>query len=143
MQQEPFDISKYPATVSLISVSNKRGYVAAATTKGKKKNAIMKPRSMFVINFRTSGFVLDSTKLLRKTFYSAAKSETVALEEGKILVPLDSPIRQIRFSAKGSQLLVAAAGGKLLSYSVDDILANVNALFIIIILFFFTDIFIT
>ncbi|KAI9361508.1 hypothetical protein BD770DRAFT_408646 [Pilaira anomala] len=103
LQQEPFDISKYPANVSLISVSNKRGYVAAATTKG---------------------FVLDSTKLLRKTFYSAAKSETVALEEGKILIPLNSPIRQIRFSAKGSQLLVAAASGKLLSYSVDDILTN-------------------
>ncbi|KAG2230634.1 hypothetical protein INT48_005902 [Thamnidium elegans] len=103
LQEESFDNTKYPATVSLIAVSNKHGYVAAATT---------------------SGFILDSTKLLRKTFYSAKKSATVALEEGKISVPLKSAVHQIRFSAEETQLLVATEGGKLLVYNVDDINNN-------------------
>ncbi|KAI9258374.1 hypothetical protein EDC94DRAFT_169377 [Helicostylum pulchrum] len=96
LQEDSFDNSKYPATVSLIAVSNKHGYVAAATT---------------------SGFILDSTKLLRKTFYSAQKKTTVALEEGKISVSLKNAVRQIRFSAEETQLLVATEEGKRITYS--------------------------
>lgn len=76
--------------------------------------------------FFLPGFILDSTKLLRKTFYSAQKKTTVALEEGKISVSLKSAVRQIRFSAEETQLLVATEGGKLLVYTVDDINNNVN-----------------
>lgn len=42
LQEEPFDISKYPATVSLIAVSNKHGYYAAARLKVIFKNEFWK-----------------------------------------------------------------------------------------------------
>lgn len=63
---------------------------------------------------------------MRKTFYAADKGQTVNLEEDKISVKLDKAIRQIRFSADESQLFIAAEGGVLLIFRVDDIKSNVN-----------------
>lgn len=105
VQKEPFDIQKYPACVSLITCASKQGYYAVATTEG---------------------FSFGTTKSLRKTFYAADKGQTVNLEEDKISVKLDKAIRQIRFSADESQLFIAAEGGVLLIFRVDDIKSNKN-----------------
>lgn len=72
------------------------------------------------------GFTFGTTKSLRKAFYNAQKGETVELEQEKISVSVDRPIRQIRFSADESQLLIATERGSIMNYSVSDINTNVR-----------------
>ncbi|KAI8991887.1 hypothetical protein BDF20DRAFT_846974 [Mycotypha africana] len=105
LQDTPFNTIEYPATVSLLAVSNKYGKFVAATT---------------------DGFILASTRDLRKTFYSASKGAIVPFDN-KITVPIGEPIYQVRFTAEETQIIVAVSGGGLLLYNIAEIESNKNA----------------
>ncbi|KAI8637943.1 hypothetical protein BD408DRAFT_36826 [Parasitella parasitica] len=100
IQEESFDISKYPASVSLLACSNKSGQFVAATTKG---------------------FIFGSTKTLRTIILSAKKGETQPLSGEAASVALTKAIRQVRFSADEKHILVALEGGSVSVYNTDDI----------------------
>ena len=104
IQSGTFDLSKYPATVSLLACSSKHGHFSAAST---------------------TGFIFGQTKALRSTFYKTEKGSVSEFED-KITVSLENPVRHIRYSAEEDKLLIALPDGELLVYSVDDIQANVS-----------------
>ncbi|KAI7883402.1 uncharacterized protein EV154DRAFT_605990 [Mucor mucedo] len=103
LQEEPFEVTKYPATVSLFAVSNKNGYYASATTKG---------------------FTFGTTKSLRQAIYSANNGAAVTIDKDVICVPLEKPVQQVRFSGDETLLLVSLKGGNLFIYNVNDILTK-------------------
>ncbi|OBZ89560.1 hypothetical protein A0J61_02399 [Choanephora cucurbitarum] len=102
IQSGTFDLSKYPATVSLLACSSKHGHFSAAST---------------------TGFIFGQTKALRSTFYKTEKGSVSEFED-KITVSLEKPVRHIRYSAEEDKLLIALPDGELLVYLVDDIQAN-------------------
>lgn len=80
-----------------------------------------------ILRNKKLGFTFGTTKALRNAFFNADKGATVKLEqENKISVNVPKPIRQVRFSADETQLLVATQGGIVLVYNVNDITTNVR-----------------
>ncbi|KAI9495562.1 hypothetical protein BDB00DRAFT_813821 [Zychaea mexicana] len=99
-EYDRFDVGRYPPTVSLLVCSSKYGYYVAATLEG---------------------FAFGSTKALRDTIKALEKGSTGPLND-KVLVPIaEGPVHQLRISADQSQIIVAVAGGWILTYNAKDI----------------------